>query len=347
MNSKTISFSDGWVQKFMRRHGLSIRRRTTEAQKNRSQLIDKLRAVVKVRKLCQRVNYDMEDIIAMDEPAVWNDMIANTTVEKRGAHTVSLKTTGHEKAKITVCLTACANGDKKKPFFVFKGAKREVKRLNEAFRTQCVVATSASGWMTEKLTEQYIREVLGVFTFGKRRPLAWDSFRCHLTDGVKGLLSKGLIDPVIVPDGCAKFIQAPDVSWNKLMKELLCESYDSWLAGDDHQLTPQGNMRPPSRRAMIEWILSAWKKLPRELIQKSFVSCALSTKLDGTEDGSIACIKHEPCQDLLQRLQNYEWNEENVNPFENIPDEDKEMEDIAELQIDQEEGTEDTEVVVD
>ena len=54
-----------------------------------------------------------------------------------------------------------------------------------------------------------------------------------------------------------------------------------------------------------------------------------------------------PCQDLLQCLQNYEWNEDNVNPFENIPDEDKEMEDIAELQIDQEERTEDTEVVVD
>ena len=116
---------------------------------------------------------------------------------------------------------------------------------------------------------------------------------------MKGLLSKGLIDPAIVPGGCTKFIQAPDVSWNKPMKELLCESYDSWLACDDHQLTPQGNMRPPPRRAMIEWVLSVWKKLPRELIQKSFVSCALSTKLDGTEDGSIACIKHGPCQDLL------------------------------------------------
>ena len=40
-----------------------------------------------------------------------------------------------------------------------------------------------------------------------------------------------------------------------------------------------------------------------------------------------------PCQDLLQHLQNYEWNEDNVKPYENIPDEDKEMEDIAELQI--------------
>ena len=70
LNSKTIGFSDGWVQKFMRRHGLSIHRRTTEAQKNPSQLIDKLAYVVKVRKLRQRVNYDMKDIIAMDETAV-------------------------------------------------------------------------------------------------------------------------------------------------------------------------------------------------------------------------------------------------------------------------------------
>ena len=55
-----------------------------------------------------------------------------------------------------------------------------------------------------------------------------------------------------------------------------------------------------------------------------------------------------PCQDLLQRLQNYEWNEDNVNPLEIIPDEDTEMEDIGDLQIDQEdiEGTEDIDIDV-
>ena len=80
---------------------------------------------------------------------------------------------------------------------------------------------------------------------------------------------------------------------------------------------------------------------------KSFVSCALSTTLDEKEDGCIACTKHGPSQGLLQHLQNYEWNEDNVNPFENIADKDTEMEDIAELQINQKEGTEDSEVAVD
>ena len=29
------------------------------------------------------MNYDLKNIIAMDETVIWNDMISNTTVEKR------------------------------------------------------------------------------------------------------------------------------------------------------------------------------------------------------------------------------------------------------------------------
>lgn len=105
------------------------------------------------------MNYDLKNIIAMDETAVSNDMASNKTVEKRGTRTVNLKSTGHEKSKITVCSTATADGGKKKPFFVFKGAKCDVKRLNEDYRTKCVVASSDNGWMDETLTEQYCREV--------------------------------------------------------------------------------------------------------------------------------------------------------------------------------------------
>lgn len=101
--------------------------------------------------------------------------------EKRGVHSVHLKSTGHEKSKITVCLTATADGEKKKPFIVFKRAKRDVKRLNEEYQSKCIVASSDSGWMDEALTEQYCCEVIGTFSFGTHRLLAWDSFRCHLT----------------------------------------------------------------------------------------------------------------------------------------------------------------------
>ena len=83
-NGRTeLIFSNGWVQKFMAKNGLSIRRRTTQAQKSPKQLIDKLCTyVLKIRRLRNQMNYDLSNIIAMDETAVWNDMISNTTVEK-------------------------------------------------------------------------------------------------------------------------------------------------------------------------------------------------------------------------------------------------------------------------
>ena len=43
-------------------------------------------------------------------------MISNTTVTDKGATAVVLKTTVHEKSKVTVTLAAKANGDKLKPF---------------------------------------------------------------------------------------------------------------------------------------------------------------------------------------------------------------------------------------
>lgn len=336
-NIKTLVFSAGWLTQFMKRNGLSIRRRTTQTQKTPDQLIDKLSAyILKLRRLRKRMNYELKNIIAMDETAIWNDMISNTTVEKRGAHSVNMKTTGHEKSKITVCLTATADGTKKKPFFVSRGAKRDVKRLNEEYKGKCIVASSASGWMDEPLTEQYCREVIGTFTFGSRRLLAWDSFSCHLTPRVKELLNKGKVDPVIVPGGCTKYIQAPDVSWNKPMKEYLREKYDTWLAEEDHELTAQGNMRGPSRQQMIEWVLDAWRKLPEDIIKKSFKVCALSTSLDGAEDAEIMCIKHGPCQNLLQRLQASQLDDEDDDPFDaQISEEDMFEEEVPYLTLDE------------
>ena len=75
-------------------------------------------------------------------------------------------------------------------------------------------------------------------------------------------------------------------------------------------MTAYGNMKGPSRQQMIAWVLEAWKKLPAEVIKKSFKVCALSSNLDGSEDDQITCIKHGPCQSLLPRLQAFHQEEE-------------------------------------
>ena len=67
----TFTASVGWVQKFMTRNGLSIRRKTTQSQKNPEKLIVKLISyVLQMRRLRETFSYGDSDIVAMDETAV-------------------------------------------------------------------------------------------------------------------------------------------------------------------------------------------------------------------------------------------------------------------------------------
>ena len=47
------------------------------------------------------------------------------------------------------------------------------------------------------------------------------------------------------------------------------------------------------------------------------------------------CINHGPCEELLSRLQNME--EKDIDPFDEITEDDIAQEDVADLQIDSDE----------
>ena len=83
--------SSGWLQRFMSRHSLAIRRKTTESQKDPEKLIDKLIGyILQIRRRRAKIAYHDKDIIAMDETAVWQDMVSNTTVVNIGESTTRL-----------------------------------------------------------------------------------------------------------------------------------------------------------------------------------------------------------------------------------------------------------------
>ena len=95
-----------------------------------------------------------------------------------------MKTTGHEKCIVSVCLAAKTDGTKLKPFVVFHAAKRESKSIDEEFETRSVVKSSGNAYMNEELITIWLKHVLGAFSFSMRL-LAWDSHECDLTDIVR------------------------------------------------------------------------------------------------------------------------------------------------------------------
>ena len=71
----------------------------------------------------------------MDKTSVWNDMVSNTIIEKQGAKSVCLKTIGHEKCMVSVCIASKADETKLKPFVVFRAGNRASKSLDEKFKS--------------------------------------------------------------------------------------------------------------------------------------------------------------------------------------------------------------------
>ena len=126
--------SFGWLRHFMKRCGLPLRRKTSITQKDPDQVIDKLVAfVLHVRRIAMKYPFKASDIIAMDETPIWADMVSDTTVDVTRKKIVTVKTTGHEKSRVSVCLAAKADGTKLPPFIVFKSAKREVAAMDKEF----------------------------------------------------------------------------------------------------------------------------------------------------------------------------------------------------------------------
>ena len=60
--------SRGWCENFVRRHGFSLRKKSTTAQKDPSFLVDRLVSyIIHVRRLQEQHSFALSDILAMDE----------------------------------------------------------------------------------------------------------------------------------------------------------------------------------------------------------------------------------------------------------------------------------------
>ena len=79
--------------------------------------------------------------------------------------------------------------------------------------------------------------------------------------------------------------------------------YDQWMDERPHTHTKGGNIRGPTLKQIVQWILKAWLDLDKEIIIKSFRRCALSMQDDGSEDKEAVCFKPgKPLSSGLERL---------------------------------------------
>ena len=122
--------SAGWPRRFMVRYKITMRRRTTLAQRVPSDLADKVTSyITRIRRLRMTYNYSARCMAAMDETGL-QDMPGSTTLETQGTRSVGIKTTGHEKDRFNVVLGARADVSKMQPLIIFKGKRKDKSLQN-------------------------------------------------------------------------------------------------------------------------------------------------------------------------------------------------------------------------
>ena len=188
--------SSGWLDKFMRRHQLSLRSRTSMSQKLPADLEEKVSSFHKFVK-DQRVEDEYEDkfIVNMDETPVFY-LVSNKTIEKQGNKSVIIRTSSSDKRHVTVILSVAANGDVQPTFVIFKG-KRPLKDIKAPCDITVLVQEKA--WVDESIMLQWTDSSLRVFTNRNRSHLVMDFFRCHLMKSVKKRLRKTNAATAIIP----------------------------------------------------------------------------------------------------------------------------------------------------
>ncbi len=77
-------------------------------------------------------------------------------------------------------------------------------------------------------------------------------------------------------------------------------------------------MKAPSRSLICDWVKTSWDAISTELMKTSFVSCAITTSTDGSNDESIHCFKEgEPCAEgrslLFEEMKNLHDSDHNYD----------------------------------
>ena len=130
-----------------------------------------LKEVIRKR---NKYEYDLDCIINADETPVYLDSPYNYCIAKKGTHIITIRTLGIETARLTVLLSITANGNKLKPFIIFKG-KGEIRlyqnlqKFKQVRDGSIVIYSQDNAWMNSNLFCKYIKEVLAEYYPKKKK----------------------------------------------------------------------------------------------------------------------------------------------------------------------------------
>ncbi len=280
--------SDKWLHGFFRRHNLSLRTPTVSTSKlySREALaeeLDKFWTSINTNRQnhCIPVNF----IGNMDEVAIYYEVPARKVVQKRGSKTVVVKTSGASRSRVTGILAVMADGTKLPPMIIFKGKTTACVKGVVVSPKVAHIAFQENAWNDHSLTRLWFDKVWHHHVGTNVNLLVWDEFGGHKKFQASKQRQFANTHIVLIPPACTPIVQPLDVSINKSFKHHYRAMHDRWRAN-------QTVFQSPTKQLVVNWIVSAWNRVPAEIVAKSFKVCGISNDLNGSEEHLVSVKFH-------------------------------------------------------
>ena len=258
------------MRRFARRHDLVMQRRSRLIAKCPNELATTCSKYLEyIRPMLRGPNRHPDFIINMDETGVVFDSSPTCTFEKKGASTITIRSTGAEKKRATVSIAITASGKVLKPHLVYKGkpgGRIEYKELPKHPKG-AVYSSQKNAWMDEVVFYEWIDEVLvphiETAPEGVEPLLIMDGCQVHRKKNVLERLQELGVRVELLPPGCTGILQPVDVGINKPFKAVFRSQWDEWIHKTKFK-------KKVSRIDVSKWVLCAISKLTKKIVKNAW-----------------------------------------------------------------------------
>ena len=166
-------------------------------------------------------------MINMDETAFNYNMNSKATKHKIGAKTIMIKTQNQEKLRISAIMSICGNGERLKPYLIFKGAHNgriyhSLSKLKEVNKGLVVINVNNNAWATKNIIKDWIQKIYIPYFNGtdlSKSLLIWDNASMHNSFEILKFLNDKKINIIFVPRGLTPILHPLDLSINRPLKD--------------------------------------------------------------------------------------------------------------------------------
>lgn len=219
---------------------------------------------------------------------------------------------------------------------------------------ECYITVSATANSNGPLTIDWMHNVLMPelgdedVEFTERTGVLCDAFKGHYADEVKEHNAKHEnLEWLMMDGGITPKCQPLDVLVNKVFKGFFRDLFEQWSLSAP--LQDSGHPYAPSCQLLAQWVVAAWKKVPEELVRRSWEVSGYRSVEELEREVAAAALVEYSRQDLgafVERIAGREgidaWiddaNDPDVGPEEGFPEDGEVLWELAEADEEESDG---------